>query len=166
MNSTTGDEPWHLYTEPYRLFRVEIPVSWRVHASESALAHGYQGRIWEGRRYHTHLFPPASGQDTRLMSVSIRIERYTAIPPPITKDVVEPTGLDFLHIYRVVHGADWLSCIVGSLRIQIQYEIQGISRAYHDEDWEPPPPLSPGERHERLALIQRIIDSFELLTPA
>jgi hypothetical protein len=99
------------------------------------------------------------------MSVTIRIEQFAKAPPPITRDHPEPTDLNALRAYRIAHDSDWLTCIVGYARIHIQYEIQGVAGAYHAMDWEPPAPLSPDERRGRLALVQRIIDSFDALAP-
>ena len=95
--------------------------------------------------------------------MTIRVEQFDETPPPIFGDIQEPTDLDFLHTYRVKHDSDWLTVVVGHLRIHVQYGIQSVSRKYHSEDWQPPAPLSSDEQHRRWALVQRIINSFELL---
>jgi hypothetical protein len=56
-----------------------------------------------------------------------------------------------------------LAGVAGHLRVHFQYDIQRLSHAYHAADWEPPALLSPGEVQERLVVVQRILDSFELL---
>jgi len=99
------------------------------------------------------------------MSVTIRIEQFAETPPPISGNRPELTDLNALRAYRIAHDADWLTCIVGQTRVHIEYGIQGVSHVYHAIDWEPPAPLSPDERRKRLALVQRIIDSFDLLAP-
>ena len=123
-----------------------------------------QGRVWEGHRSITYLLPPR-GSETRRMSVSIRVEQYAETPPPIFKDRPEPTDGGFFRSYCVADDSDWLSCVVGHVRVHIQYEIQGVSRAYHPLGWEPPAPLLPDELQRRLALVQRIIHSFDWLAP-
>lgn len=117
----------------------------------------------------TTLRPAATDSDVvrmGLMSMTIRLEAFTEPPPPISRDLPEPSDLGYLRSYRITHDKDWLQCTVGHLRVHIQYELQRVSRTYHPLGWEPPAPLSPDERQRRLSLIQRIIGSFELLAPS
>ncbi len=163
--STDEQNWWRLFTDPHGRFHVEVPTSWHVEQSEGAFTHSHQGHVWQGRRYFTHLLSPGSGSNVRRMSLTIRIEQFAETPPPITGDLPEPTDLKTLRAYRIAHDSDWLTCIVGYARVHIQYEIQGVSGVYHAVDWEPPAALSPDERRRRLALVQRIIDSFDLFAP-
>jgi hypothetical protein len=97
------------------------------------------------------------------MGMSIRIEQFDDTPPPIFGDIHEPTDLSFLRTHCVTHNSDWLTGIAGHLRVHVQYGIQSGSRKYTSEDWQPPALLSSDEQHRRRALVQRIINSFELL---
>jgi hypothetical protein len=152
------------YGDPQGLFRVEIPASWRVQQTEGTFTHGQQGRFWEGERTLTSLHAPTSrGEEERRLWVWISIERYAETPPPVLRGSADPTDVESLRRYRLSQDVDWRTCAVGHLRVHIQYEIQGLSPAYHPAGWEAPAPLSPDERQERLLVVQRIIDSFELL---
>lgn len=159
------ESTWRQFTDPHRRFRIEIPSSWQVGQSEGAFTHRQQERIWQGIRCITELHPPDGGTNSWSMGVTIRIEQFDDTPPPIFGDIQEPTDLGFLRTHRVMHDSDWLTGIVDQLRVHIQYSIQSLSRKYHPEGWEPPAPLSPDEQHRRRALIQRIINSFDLLVP-
>jgi hypothetical protein len=163
MDMSMDESNWREFTDPHGRFRVDIPASWRVDQSESALTHSQQGRVWHGTRFIAKLHPPDGDENTRHMSVTIRIEQFNETPPPIFWDMPEPTDLGFLRTYRVIYDSDWLSGIVGHLRVHVQYGIQRVSRKYHPEGWQLPAPLSLGEQHRRRALVQRIINSFELL---
>jgi hypothetical protein len=166
MGRERDEQTWRQYGDPQGLFRVEIPASWSVQRTEGKLTRGQHGRIWEGEHSITYLHAPAGWGEERYVSVSIRIERYAEAPPPDRKGPPDPTDVGYFRRYRISHDADWLRCTVGHLRVNIQYEIQSVSGAYHSADWEPPAPLSLDERQERLRLVQRIIDSFELLAPS
>jgi hypothetical protein len=163
MGWARDEQTWHQYSDPQGHFRVEIPASWRVQRTEGTLTHRQQGRVWEGEYAITNLQAPIGQGEERHLSVSIRIEQYAEAPPPVLKGPPDPTDVGYFRHYRVSHDTEWLRCAVGHLRVNIQYEIQAVSRAYHPADWKPPAPLSPDERQERLLLVQRLIDSFELL---
>jgi hypothetical protein len=163
MDMLMDESIWRQFTDLHGYFRVDIPASWQVDQSEGTLTHSQQGRIWHGTDFITQLHPPVGDENTRHMGMAIRVEQFDDTPPPIFGDIQEPTDLDFLRTYRVIHDSDWLSGIEGHLRVHVQYLIQGVSHKYHSEGWEPPAPLSLGEQHRRWALVQRIINSFDLL---
>ena len=163
MGREWDEQTWRQYGDPHGLFRVEIPASWSVQRTEGKLAHRQQGRVWEGEHSITYLHAPAGQGEERHLSVSIRIERYAEAPPPILKGSPDPTDVGYFRRYRISDDADWLTCAVGHLRVNITYEIQGVSRAYHPAGWEAPAPLSPDEQQQRLLVVQHIIDSLELL---
>lgn len=163
MDSSIGEPTWRMFSDSHGYFHAEVPASWDVKQSEGAFTHSCQGRVWQGRRFLTQLLPPPGDSDARHTSVTIRIEEYAETPPPIARDHPELTTLSALRAYRVTHDTDWLICTVGNLRAHIEYEIQGVSGAYHPAGWELPPALSTGERHRRLALVQHIIVSLDLL---
>lgn len=154
---------WHQFTDPHARFRVDIPAFWQVGQSESAFTHRQQEHIWHGAWFLTKIFQPDEGEDVRRTGVTIRIEQFDDTPPPIFGDIQEPTDLSFLRTHRVTYDSDWLTGIVGHVRVHVQYAIQRVSRKYHPEDWQPPAPLSSDEQHRRRALVQHIINSFELL---
>lgn len=122
-----------------------------------------QERVWEGEHSITYLHAPAGRGAERRLSMSIGIERYAEVPPPVLTGPPDPTDVGYFRRYRLSHDADRLTCAVGHLRVHISYEIQGLSHAYHPAGWEPPAPLSSDERQERLLVVGRIIDAFELL---
>ena len=39
----------------------------------------------------------------------------------------DPTNVGSFRHYRISHDRDWLTCVVGHLRVHIQYEIQAVS---------------------------------------
>lgn len=160
MDPTTTDEDWRTFTDPHGYFHIELPASWRVEQSDGPFFHGHHA----AHRFLTTLEPAANDNSSRRTWMTIRIEQYAETPPPM-KGSQEPTDLQYLRTYRIIHGSDWLTCVVGHLRIHIEYQIQGISHphAYRPMGWEPPAPLSQDEQRRRLAIVQRIIASFALL---
>lgn len=169
MDAAHDDMHWRQFTDPRARFRVEIPAAWHVKQSEGTFTHTHQGHVWHGQRVWTTLRPAATDSDVirmGLMSMTIRLEAFTEPPPPISWDSPEPSDLSYFRSYRITHDGDWLHCSVGHVRVHIQYEIHRVSRTYPPLGWEPPAPLSPDERQRRLALIQRIIGSFDLLAPS
>jgi hypothetical protein len=112
------------------------------------------------------MVPLLTDSDARPMSVMIRVEQFTEIPPPITWNTIEPNSFDALQTYRMTHDSDWLSCTVGHMRLHFEYQIHRVSRAYPPPGWEAPFALSQDELRGRLMLVQRIFDSLKLLAPA
>jgi hypothetical protein len=164
VHTPTSDATWRSTTDPHGFFRVEIPASWSAHQSSGTLTRSLHGRSWEGRSFTTQLAPPTGdGTSPWHMGVSIRIERFGETPPLIFRDFDEPTDASFLRAYPITEESNWLSCTSGNLRVHVQYQIAHLSNTYHPWGWEPPAPLSPAERQERLALVRRITASFELL---
>lgn len=154
---------WRQFIDPHGRFRVDFPASWQVDQSETAFTHRQQERIWHGTWVITELHPPFEDENTWGMGVTIRIEQFDDAPPPIFREILEPTDLGFLRTHHVMHDGDWLTVVVGHLRVHVRYAIQSLSRKYHPDGWDPPAPLSSDEQHRRRALVQRIINSFELL---
>lgn len=161
MDPTTAEENWRPFTDPYGHFRIEIPASWRVEQSDGPFTHGRHA----ARRFLTLLEPSPSGSSTRRIWMTIRIEQYAETPPLISKGLPESADVQYLRTYHVAHESDWLTCVVGHIHIHIEYRIQDIpvSSPYKSMEWEPPAPLSPDEQRKRLALVKRIIASFDLL---
>jgi hypothetical protein len=164
MGQAKDEQTWRHYGDPGGLFRLEIPDSWSVQRTEGKFTHGQQGRFWEGVRSITTLRAPSDGDEERYLWVSIRIDQYAEAPPPFLKGSPEPADVEYFRRYRIAQDGDWLMCLVGHWRVHISYEIQAVSGAYHSVGWEPPAPLSPEERQERLFVVQRTIESFELLS--
>ncbi|MGZ3675538.1 MAG: hypothetical protein ACXVCO_14630 [Ktedonobacterales bacterium] len=165
MDTTATDETWRLFTDPHGYFHIEIPDSWRVEQTDGPRFLRNNEDSWTPHTFMTRLTPAVDDIDidTRRIGMTIRIDQYAETPPSI-KGLQDPTDLAYIRTYRVVHDGGWLVVTVGHLRIDIQYQIQHMSHAYRPMGWEPPAPLSPDEQHKRLALIQRIIASFDLLT--
>lgn len=162
MDASLCEQSWRQFSDPHGLFTVEVPASWDVDQTDGTFTHGHQGRRWLGRRHLTTLQPPGDQNGEHQLWVTIRVEQYGETPPPITKDFPEPTSLRFLRAYRVAPDAEWLTCVVGHVRVQFQYAIQGVATAYVPAGRTSPAALSPEERERRLALVQHIIDSFDL----
>ena len=154
---------WRQFTDPHARFCVDIPASWQVDLWEGVFTHSQHGRVWQGRRFIAGIHPPEGDTNTWSMGLTIRIEQFDDTPPPIFGDMQEPTDLSFLRTHHVMHDGDWLTVVVGHVRVHIQYAIQSLSLKYHPDGWDPPAPLSSDEQHRRRALVQRIINSFELL---
>lgn len=162
----TDEESWCPFLDPYGYFRAEIPTSWHIEQSKGTLTHTYKEHVWQGHRIFTHMAPLLTDSNARLMSVVIRVEQFTEVPPPITWDTIEPNSFNALQTYRMTHDSDWLSCTVGHMRLHFQCQTQQVSRAYPPLGWEAPLPLLQDELRRRLMLVQRIFDSLKPLAPA
>lgn len=166
MSDTAPLASWRAFIDPRGYFRFQMPDDWSVALNEHSFTFSKSGQVWPDASYLTALRPPDSPDEAgRHWGVTVRVDQYADTPSNISKGRLpsEPSDPGFIGRYRLAHPCDNVMIATGHMRVWVQYDVARVPSHYRSFADAVPPPLTADEQRDRLAVIQRIVASFELL---
>ena len=160
---------WQWYNDVDGVFRIAMPLDWRMndmfHYGSPQTGNSAQQKqeIWINFR--------SSESDLKdtIFSLSIRIRMVREIPASMMAKIAPDLGFD-RRVYRLNDSQEWLGWIERGYHIDLQSHVLlntfWAGSAYRSFGNPHPEPLPVIEQQSRLAVMQRIIDSFEVLRDA
>jgi|GEM_PF-4307505 len=149
---------WQWYNDVDNVFRIAMPLDWQInnHLTQQ------QGEKW------LHFCSSESSPLNRIFNITILIRLVREIPASKLARIAPDVGFD-RRAYRLQHFHEWIIWIERGYHIDLQphvlfhtFNAGSTYRSFGTPG--PDPELLPlVEQQLRLAVMQRVVDSFEIL---